>query len=110
MHNAQQKGEPINHADIAASFQEAIVDVLTKVTMEAAKMRGMKKIALAGGVAANGCLRRTLEAAAQKEGIKLYTPPLSLCTDNGAMIACAGYYGFRAGERGALSQNAFPSL
>ncbi len=110
VHNAEQKGEPIKKADIAASFQAAIVDVLTKVTMEAARMRGMKKIALAGGVAANACLRDTLGKAAQNEGIKLYMPPLSLCTDNGAMIACAGYYGFRAGERGSLSQNAFPSL
>ncbi|MBE7063630.1 MAG: tRNA (adenosine(37)-N6)-threonylcarbamoyltransferase complex transferase subunit TsaD [Ruminococcaceae bacterium] len=110
VHKAEQKGETVSREDVAASFQTAIVDVLTTVTMEAAKERGMKKIALAGGVAANSCLRASLEKAANSAGMQMYMPPLSLCTDNGAMISCAGYYAFRAGERAELSQNAFASL
>ncbi len=110
VHKAEQKGETICREDVAASFQTAIVDVLTMVTIEAAKKRGIRKIALAGGVAANACLRNTLLKAAGEAGIEMYMPPLSLCTDNGAMISCAGYYAYRAGERGDLSQNAFASL
>ncbi|MBE7025488.1 MAG: tRNA (adenosine(37)-N6)-threonylcarbamoyltransferase complex transferase subunit TsaD [Ruminococcaceae bacterium] len=110
VHKAEQKGEAVCKEDVAASFQAAIVDVLTTVTVAAAKEKGMKKIALAGGVAANQCLRLSLEKAANAAGMRLYMPPLSLCTDNGAMISCAGYYAYRAGERAPLSQNAFASL
>ncbi len=110
VHRAEQKGEPIIKEDIAASFQAAIVDVLTTVTIEAAKQKGMKKIALAGGVAANTCLRNSLATATERNGMTLYMPPLSLCTDNGAMISCAGYYAYKNGERAPLSQNAFASL
>ncbi len=110
VHKAEQKGEDICREDVAASFQAAIVEVLTTVTLEAAKKRGMKKIALAGGVAANSCLRSSLEDAARKAGMQMYMPPLSLCTDNGAMISCAGYYAYKSGARGTLSQNAFASL
>ncbi len=110
VHKAEQKGEAISKADVAASFQAAVVDVLTTVTIEAAREKGIKKVALAGGVAANTCLRNALERATASAGMRLYMPPLSLCTDNGAMISCAGYYAYRAGERGALSQNAFASL
>ncbi len=110
VHKAEQKGEPILKADVAASFEAAVVDVLTTVTMEAAKREGIQKIALAGGVAANRRLRASLQKAAGEAGMQMYMPPLSLCTDNGAMISCAGYYAFCAGERGTLSQNAFPSL
>ncbi len=110
VHKAEQKGEPINNADVAASFQAAIVDVLVSVTIEAAEKRGLRKIALAGGVAANGCLRASLKAAAEKKGMEMYMPPLSLCTDNGAMISCAGYYAYQSGERAPLSQNAFASF
>lgn len=110
VHKAEQKGEMIKKGDVAASFQAAIVDVLTNVTIAAAKEKGMKKIALAGGVAANSCLRNSLEQAANKAGMRLYMPPLSLCTDNGAMISCAGYYAYKAGERAPLSQNAIASL
>ncbi len=110
VHRAEQKGEPIIKEDIAASFETAIVDVLKTVTIQAAKREGISKIALAGGVAANKTLRKALMEAAEKEGMQMYMPPLSLCTDNGAMISCAGYYAYRAGERGDLSQNAFASL
>ena len=110
VHNAEQKGEPLVKADIAASFQTAIVEVLTQVTIKAAKERGYKKIALAGGVAANACLRQSLADAAHLADMQLFMPPFSLCTDNGAMISCAGYYAFQSGVRAPLSQNAFASL
>lgn len=110
VHKAEQKGEEIKREDIAASFQTAIVDVLVSVTMEAAEKRGIRKVALAGGVAANLCLRTQLKAAAEKRGMEMYMPPLALCTDNGAMISCAGYYAYQKGERAPLSQNAFASL
>lgn len=110
VHRLEQLGEPIVKEDIAASFEEAIVDVLTSVTIEAAKQKGMKKIALAGGVAANKCLRASLLEAAKANGMEMYMPPLSLCTDNGAMISCAGYYAYQSGMRAPLSQNAIASL
>ncbi|MBQ7035898.1 MAG: tRNA (adenosine(37)-N6)-threonylcarbamoyltransferase complex transferase subunit TsaD [Clostridia bacterium] len=110
VHRLEQKGEPIIKEDIAASFQAAIVDVLTSVTIEAAKQKGMKKIALAGGVAANKCLRTSLMEATGENGMEMYMPPLSLCTDNGAMISCAGYYAYQSGMRAPLSQNAIASL
>lgn len=110
VHRMEQKGEPIIKEDIAASFQAAIVEVLTTVTIEAARERGMKKIALAGGVAANKCLRESLLKAAEENGMEMYMPPLALCTDNGAMISCAGYYAYKSGLRAPLSQNAIASL
>ncbi len=110
VHRLDQTGADINKADIAASFEAAVVDVLTDVTIRAAKEKGLKKIALAGGVAANKALRSSLENAAKKENFSVYMPTLSLCTDNGAMISCAGYYAFCAGERAPLSQNAFSCL
>lgn len=110
VHRLEQKEEPIIKEDIAASFETAIVEVLTTVTIEAAKQKGMKKIALAGGVAANRCLRESLMRATAENGMEMYMPPLSLCTDNGAMISCAGYYAYKSGLRAPLSQNAIASL
>lgn len=110
VHKAEQKGEEIVKADVAASFQAAIVEVLTSVTVKAAEEKGIRKIALAGGVAANRCLRESLIKATAQRGMEMFMPPLSLCTDNGAMISCAGYYAFRNGDRAPLSQNAFASL
>lgn len=110
VHTKEQKGEPVNHGDVAASFQKAVVDVLVSVTIKAAKEKKMKKISLAGGVAANTCLRKEMIEKAEACGIKVYMPPASLCTDNGAMISCAGYYAFCAGDRAPLNQNARASL
>ncbi len=110
VHRLEQKGEPIIKEDIAASFEAAIVDVLVAVTIEAAKQKGMKKIALAGGVAANRRLRESLLREAEENGMEMYMPPLALCTDNGAMISCAGYYAYKSGLRAPLSQNAIASL
>ena len=106
VHHKEQMGEEVNLPDVAASFETAAVDVLMTVTMRAAKEKGIQKIALAGGVAANTCLRETMQSACEKEGKTLFLPPRELCTDNGAMISCAGYYAYRAGARAPLTQNA----
>lgn len=110
LHKAEQKGEEINKADIAASFQAAVVDVLCEHTIEAARKCHRKVIALAGGVASNSALRKRMTEEAEREGISVLYPPPVLCTDNAAMIGCAGYYGYLAGQRADLSLNAVPSL
>lgn len=93
----QRGGEP-PLADLAASFQQAVVDVLVAKTVRAAKHFGARQILLAGGVAANSLLRRSLEAAAAELGAALVVPPLELCTDNAAMIAAAGHYAMERGR------------
>lgn len=110
VHTAEQKGEEINKADVAASFQQAVCDVLVNNTVAAAKELGTKKIAIAGGVAANTLLREQMENEGKKNGIEFYCPPINLCTDNAAMISCAGYLNFEAGIRGELDLNAIPQL
>lgn len=110
LHKAEQKGEEINKADVAASFQAAVVDVLCEHTIEAARKCHRKVIALAGGVASNSALRKRMTEEAEREGISVLYPPPVLCTDNAAMIGCAGYYGYLAGQRADLSLNAVPGL
>lgn len=110
VHTAEQKGEEINKADVAASFQQAVCDVLVNNTVAAAKEHCVKKIAIAGGVAANTLLRTQMEREANKNGIEFFCPPIDLCTDNAAMISCAGYLNFIAGIRGELDLNAVPQL
>ncbi len=110
IHNAEQKGEEINKADVAASFQEAVVDVLSSHLIDCAVKCGVDKVALAGGVAANKLLRERIEEKANKKGLSLSYPSLSLCTDNAAMIGCAAYFAYQNGERADLSLNAVPSL
>ncbi len=110
VNGCQMKNEPYNKADIAASFQKAVVSVLTEHTMEAAGKYGISKIALAGGVASNSALRASFEKACEEKGYKLYRPSPILCTDNGAMIACAGYYEYMAGVRHGWDLNANPGL
>ena len=85
-------GEPIVEADIAASFQQAVVDVLVDNAIRAAKDYHMDRLAIAGGVASNGALRAAMEAACEKEGIRFYRPSPIFCTDNAAMIGVAAYY------------------
>jgi len=110
VHTAQMKNIEINKADVAASFQKAVVDVLVKNTVAAAKSVGTEKIAIAGGVAANTCLRKEMEKAATEEKMKLYCPPISLCTDNAAFISCAGFFNYEAGIFAELDLNAVPQL
>ena len=106
----EMKNEEINRADVAASFQKAVTDVLTEHTIYAAKKYDMDKVALAGGVASNSALRASMEAACEKAGIRLYYPAPILCTDNAAMIGAAGYYEFIKGTRHGLDLNAVPNL
>lgn len=96
--------------DIAASFQAAVVEVLVKKTIDCAKSTGMNKICVAGGVSANRGLRNALKQASQENGWELYYPPLTLCTDNAAMIGARAYYDFKAGRLSGWDLNAEPGL
>ena len=100
----------ITVADVVASFQAAVVDVLVTHTIEAAKQYGFDKVAMAGGVASNSALRAGMKEACEKAGMKLYYPSPILCTDNAAMIGCAAYYEYKAGTRHGLDLNAMPNL
>ena len=106
-HHAEQTGEVINKADLAASFTKAVSDSLVPRTMMAAAELGYRKIAVAGGVAANSRIRRDFIQAAEEAGCKLFVPPLKLCGDNAAMIGSQGYYEYLAGTRGSSDLNAF---
>ena len=110
VHNARQKGEALNDADLAASFRAAVVSFLVDRAMLAAEDLKLEKIALAGGVSANSLLRREMEDACRKRGIRLYMPALSLCGDNAAMIGSAAYFHLRRGEIAGLELNARPAL
>lgn len=111
VHKMEQKGEPVPQADIAASFQRAVVDVLTEKTIYAAKISGSEKICLAGGVASNSLLRSEMAKKAKSEKIEVYYPPLRLCTDNAVMISSAGYFKYKyTGETAGNDLNAYPAL
>ena len=110
LHNAEQKGETIDKNDLSASLQGVISDMLLEKTMLAAEHLGYKTIAVAGGVSANSGVRGAFEKACKDKGMKLYMPPLSLCGDNGAMIACQGYFDYNAGRRGDESLNAVATM
>ncbi len=110
IHNAEQKNLPINKADVAASFQEAVVDVLSSHLIDCTKKCGVSQIALAGGVASNKPLRERIEEKAKANGFKISVPPPILCTDNGAMIGCSAYFEYKNGNVAGLDLNAVASL
>ena len=103
-------GCEMNRADVAASFQQAVVDVLTDNSVRAAKAYGCKKLALAGGVASNSSLRENMQRVASEQGLQFYYPSPIFCTDNAAMIGVAGYHNYMAGIRDGLDLNAIPNL
>jgi len=110
LHNAQQKGEEVNKADLCASFQHTVTELLVGNTIKAATHLNADTIVLAGGVSANSGLRAGMERACKERGYGLYAPPLSLCGDNGAMVAAQGYYELLAGHTAGMELNAIASL
>ena len=107
VHNAEQKGETLDRAALARDFTRAVSDELVPRAMLAARECGRRVMVAAGGVAANSIIRADLMAACEREGVKLYLPPLKLCGDNGAMIGAQGYYEYLSGIRADLSLNAY---
>lgn len=110
LNTAQMKGEEINKADVAASFQKAVIDSLIDKTIDAAEKFKLTKIVLAGGVAANSSLEENLRAGCKSHGLEFFYPTKILCTDNAAMIACRGYYQSLVGDFAKNNLNAIPNL
>ena len=110
LNHCEMKNIEVNRADVAASFQEAVIDVLTSHSMEVANRYGIKKFAIAGGVASNSSLRARMQEACARHQIQFYHPSPVLCTDNAAMIGAAGYYDYLRGIRDGWDLNAIPNL
>lgn len=110
INGCQMKGESYNNADIAASFQKAVTDVLVENAMRAVDEYGLSKFAIAGGVASNSTLREAMKVACEKKGIEFYHPSPIFCTDNAAMIGVAAYYDYKNGVRHGWDLNAVPNL
>mgnify|MGYP000819589203 CR=1 FL=1 len=110
VHNAEQKGQGVNVADMAASFQERIDQILAKKLLAAAADTNAQQVVLAGGVAANGRLRQLVNDGAQKLGARVFLPELKYCGDNGAMIAAQGYYEYQDGNLADWTLNGLPTL
>ncbi len=110
LNHAEMTGETVSVPDVAASFQQAVIDVLTERAVNAAMQLGQTRLVLAGGVASNGTLRQALCEACEKRDISLYCPSPVFCTDNAAMIGVAAYYHYMNGERDGMDLNAIPGL
>lgn len=110
LNSCEMKGIPICQADVAASFQKAVVDVLVEHSMMAVEESGIDKFAIAGGVASNSALREALTQACLQKGVAFYRPSPILCTDNAAMIGAAAYYEYQKGVRHGYDLNAVPNL
>ncbi len=110
LNTCEMKGESVNRADVAASFQKAVIDVLVEHAMEAAEDFGLPRLAIAGGVASNSSLREAFAHACTQRGIAFYHPSPVFCTDNAAMIGAAAYYEYKKGQRSGLDLNAVPNL
>jgi N6-L-threonylcarbamoyladenine synthase len=110
LNQMEMKGEKIVTADVAASFQKAVVSFLVDNSMKACRMKDVKRMAVAGGVAANSCLRETLISEGKKRNIEILFPSIVLCTDNAAMIGSAAYFEFINGRVSPLTLNAVPNL
>lgn len=110
VHNAEQKGEELDRASLAASFARAVSESLVPRTMMAAQELGYKRIVVAGGVAANSRIRSDFRTASEEHGCALFIPPLKLCGDNGAMIGAQGYYEYLAGVRAGSDLNAYATM
>ena len=110
INGCNMKGIEVVQADVAASFQKAVTDVLVGNAMKAIDEFKMDKFAIAGGVASNGTLREAMREACEKKGVQFYHPSPIFCTDNAAMIGVAAYYDFLAGKRDGLDLNAIPNL
>ena len=107
IHHAEQVGEDLNIPDLCADFSAAVSDTLVPRTMQALRETGCRKLAIAGGVAANSRIRADFAGAAAEAGVELYVPPLSLCGDNAAMIGAQGYYEYLAGSTAGQDLNAY---
>ena len=110
LNNCRMQGIEIAQADVAASFQQAVIDVLLGTIKKALDETGIQTFALAGGVASNGTLRKAVKEALDRRGVAFYCPSPILCTDNAAMIGAAAYYDYMAGKRSGLDLNAVPNL
>ncbi len=110
LNSCEMKGIEVNKADVAASFQKAVIDVLVEHSLNAVKEYGLDKFAIAGGVASNSSLRATFETECRKQNIEFYHPSPIFCTDNAAMIGVAGYYEYIKGTRSGYDLNAIPNL
>ena len=110
LHKAQQKGEEVNRADLAASFQKTAVEVLSGNLLRAAEDTGAKTVVLAGGVSANSGLRARMAEECTRRGLRLFVPPLSLCGDNAAMVGAQAFYEYCAGHTAGMELNACPTM
>lgn len=110
LNGCRMKDIEINPADVAASFQKAVTDVLVGHAQLAIEAYGMERFAIAGGVASNGVIRNAMKEMCERQGVAFYHPSPILCTDNAAMIGAAAYYDFMAGKRAGLDLNAVPNL